>query len=89
MSLTRAYSGGGLDANVNLGQMQEAASKTDVYEAAMTDKKAQDDAVAAGMESGEPIITPAQSSTSSSQQLCHIPHLIRQHIHLSLFLKTV
>ena len=30
----------------------------------MTDKKAQDDAVAAGMEKGEPIITPAPSSTS-------------------------
>ena len=64
LSLTRAYSGGGLDANVNLGQMQEAASKTDTYEAAMTAKKAEDDAVAAGMESGEPIITPAPSSTS-------------------------
>ena len=30
LSLTRAYSGGGLDANVNLGQMQEAASETDI-----------------------------------------------------------
>ena len=39
--------------------MQEAASKTDVYEGAMTDKKAQDDAELQEWKVARPLITPA------------------------------
>ena len=64
MSLTTAYGTGGIRANRNLQDMQETASKTDTYEAAMTAKMMDDAAVARGVSDDDPIITPAPSSTS-------------------------